>query len=86
MRRRGFFNSLLALALPQVSVSTIPDTHAHVWVKGPFYIQAAISLEEPGFYPPQGLVRTEHCLVCGILRVSEDMKTQQGNQLGGEKP
>ncbi len=82
MRRRGFFGSLLSFALPQVSVSTVPDTHAHVWVKGPFYIQAAISLEEPGFYPPQGLMRTEHCRICGILRLPEDMWKQDGDQLG----
>jgi hypothetical protein len=52
--------------------------HEHTWSTGPFYIKAAHAYEEPQFYPPQGLVRVEHCVECGILRLPMDLWKHTG--------
>ncbi len=43
----------------------------HEWTEGPFFIKAAVTYEEPRYYPPHGLYRIEHCKLCGFLRLPE---------------
>lgn len=72
MTRLQFFLSLLGAAqVPKVSGDRVAC--AHTWIKGPFYVAAAETYEEPDYYPPSALVHVEHCSACGIIRLPEDM-------------
>jgi hypothetical protein len=57
----------------------------HDFKEGPFWIKVASSYEEPVYYPPQGIVKVEHCVKCGILRLPEQFRKYIGPNLGGEK-
>jgi len=61
---------------------TSPETLCyHEWVKGPFWIKASITWEEPEYYPPQGLINLEHCVQCGLLRIPKDLRAKRGTHL-----
>ena len=53
-------------------------------VQGPFYIAAARTFEEPRYYPPQMLVRIEHCLKCGTLRLPEEFRPFHGENMASQ--
>lgn len=53
----------------------------HEWVKGPFWIKAAITWEEPEYYAPQGIINIEHCVQCGLIRIPKDLKSKRGKNL-----
>jgi len=65
--RLKFLSSLFGLAA--ASSLQADQNHIHEFVKGPFYVTAALSFEEPEFYPPEGLTPIEFCKTCGVLRL-----------------
>jgi hypothetical protein len=90
MTRVGFFKLLAAFGFGQsVPIPAhpykLPDDSStpcpHNWTKGPFYITAAQTYEEPGYYPPSVLLRVEHCSLCGILRLPKDTWELNGDNM-----
>ena len=55
------------------------DNCEHEWVVGPFFISAADSYEEPTYYPPSALVRLDHCIKCGLIRLPKEMRHHVAN-------
>ncbi len=77
MTRWKFIAALLGIStLPALAESkdiiNQSPMHTHLWVKGPFYLMVANSMEEPDYYPPSGMVKLEFCKICGIVRVPLD--------------
>ncbi len=83
MKRRNILASLAALlglgaarvgisareGMDEVDVSTFWCNHE--WVKGPYYVSAAIHPEETRYFSPHGAINIEHCIRCGLLRLSK---------------
>ena len=57
----------------------------HEWVQGPFYLKVAKTYEEPNFYPPNAMIRIEHCKKCGLIRLPPDLKEYDGENLSQGK-
>ena len=49
------------------AIRTLP--HVHKFEKSPFYLMAAVSYEEPGYYPPSGMFPVQICS-CGEIRLA----------------
>lgn len=78
MTRRALFG-LPAATLTKRPIESI-DT-GHRWVAGPYYIKAAVTYEEPTYYPPSGLVKVEHCTHCGLLRLGDSARGLTGTTI-----
>ena len=79
--RRGFLGMVAAfIQLPKVSGNATANC-PHDWSKGPFYVSVAQGVEEPEYYPPSGLLRTEHCKLCGALRLPKAYWDANGDSL-----
>ena len=53
----------------------------HDWQQGPFYLKVAATYEEPDYYPPSGMVKVEHCTLCGLLRLPESLRQYIGKNM-----
>lgn len=79
--RRGFIGGLFAL----VGLSAEQE-HKHDWKRGPFYLTAAKTYEEPGYYPPSTLLNVEHCIGCGLIRLPKPYWNATGSCLDCVQP
>ena len=91
MHRRTLLGWLSLFGVSQVTAQTGLETapeppHTHAWTRGPFYVIAAVSWEEPTYYPPQGLIGIEHCTSCGLLRLPESLWKSTGANLATPAP
>lgn len=53
----------------------------HDMVAGPFYIMVARTFEEPTYFPPSSLIRAQPCTKCGVVRIPDELKGQDGDHL-----
>jgi hypothetical protein len=77
----------IALLILVIGGGAMAGECLHEWAQGPFYIKVASSYEEPEYYPPNALVKVEHCKKCGVLRLPEVLRGYVGKNLAeGTKP
>lgn len=50
-------------------------------IRGPFWIKACQTAEEPSHYPPQALVPVTHCRGCGLLYLPAMLRDEDQQQL-----
>lgn len=56
--------------------------HAHDWQRGPFSISATADR----YWPPNLIIPVEHCRGCGLLRLPEGFRAQDGDVFNQPKP